>query len=60
MSEPEDGDARPTHGTETLMAAGAIMPGALVAPAATRVGWSADRAVTELYSLHYRDRKSVV
>jgi RNA polymerase sigma-70 factor (sigma-E family) len=54
VSEPEDGAARPTHVTETLMAAGAIMPGALVAPAATRMGWSADRAVTELYSLHYR------
>jgi RNA polymerase sigma-70 factor (sigma-E family) len=54
VSEPEDPDARPTHVTETLMAAGAIMPGALVAPAATRMGWSADRAVTELYSLHYR------
>jgi RNA polymerase sigma-70 factor (sigma-E family) len=40
--------------TETLMAAGAIVPGALVAPAATRMGWSADRAVTELYSVHYR------
>ena len=54
MSEPEDGDARPTHVTETLMAAGAIMPGALVAPATTRMGWSADLAVTELYSVHYR------
>ena len=54
MSEPEDPDARPTHVTETLMAAGAIMPGAFVAPAATRMGWSADCAVTELYSLHYR------
>jgi RNA polymerase sigma-70 factor (sigma-E family) len=40
--------------TETLVTAGAIMPGALVAPAATRMGWSADRAVTELYSVHYR------
>ena len=55
MSEPEDGDARPTNVTETLVATGAIMPGAFVAPAAaTRVGWNADRAVTELYSLHYR------
>ena len=40
--------------TETLVTAGAIMPGALVAPSGTRVGWSADRAVTELYSVHYR------
>src|SRR5260370_5417078 len=54
VSEPEDPDPRPTHVTETLMAAGAILPGAFVAPAATRMGWSADRAVTELYSLHYR------
>jgi RNA polymerase sigma-70 factor (sigma-E family) len=54
VSEPEDGDARPTNVTETLMAAGAIVPGALVAPTATRMGWSADRAVTELYSVHYR------
>src|ERR1700719_5067643 len=54
VSEPEDGDARPTNVTDTLMAAGAIMPGALVVPAATRTGWSADRAVTELYSMHYR------
>src|ERR1700719_318267 len=54
VSEPEDGDARPTNVTETLMAGGAIMPGAFVAPAATRMGWSADRAVTELYSQHYR------
>src|ERR1700685_4516027 len=36
------------------MAAGAIMPSALVAPAATRVGCSAARAVTERYSLHDR------
>jgi len=54
VSEPEDGEARPTHVTETLVTAGAIMPGALVAPASTRMGWSADRAVTELYSVHYR------
>ena len=54
MSEPEDGEARPTHVTETLLSTGAIMPGALVAPAPARVGWSADRAVTELYAVHYR------
>ena len=29
------------------------MPAALVAPGAARPGRSADRAVTELYSLHY-------
>ena len=62
MSEPEDQDARPTNVTETLVAPGAIMPGALRAPgtartgssATARTGWSADCAVTELYSLHYK------
>ena len=54
MSEPEEGDARPTHVTETLMASGAIMPAAFTASAAARTQWSADYAVTELYSLHYR------
>ncbi len=53
MSEPEGTEARPTNVTETLVAADAIMPTAFLAPAA-RVGWSADTAVTELYSLHYR------
>ena len=53
MSEPENGDARPTHVTETMVAAGAMMSGAFAAPAA-RMGWSADGAVTELYSVHYR------
>ena len=53
MGEPEGGEARPTNVTETLMAADAIMPTAFLAPS-TRVGWSADTAVTELYSLHYR------
>jgi RNA polymerase sigma-70 factor (sigma-E family) len=53
-SEPGDGDARPTNVTETLVATGAIMPDAFMAPAAARLGWSADRAVTELYSEHYR------
>jgi RNA polymerase sigma-70 factor (sigma-E family) len=53
VGEPEGGEARPTNVTETLMAADAIMPTAFLAPS-TRVGWSADTAVTELYSLHYR------
>ncbi len=39
--------------TETLVATDAIMPTAFLAPSA-RVGWNADTAVTELYSLHYR------
>ncbi len=54
MSEPEDGDARPTHVTETLVANDAIMAATFVSPATTRVGWSADYAVTELYSMHYK------
>ena len=52
-SEPDDGVARPTNVTETLMATGAIVPDAFLASSA-RMGWSADRAVTELYSSHYR------
>ena len=56
MSEPEDREARPIHVTEALVTASAIVPGTVVAPPATRAGsgWSADRAVTELYSMHYR------
>ena len=53
-SEPDGGATRPTHVTETLVASGAIAPDALVAPSAARMSWSADRAVTELYSVHYR------
>ena len=61
-SEPDNGDARPTNVTETLVASGAVMPGALRAPGTARTvasgtaraGWSADRAVTELYLLHYK------
>jgi len=53
VSEPQGGEARPTNVTETLMASDVIMPPAFLAPA-TRVGWSADIAVTELYTLHYR------
>jgi len=53
-SEPEDGATRPTHVTETLVAAGGIVPDAFLASPTARLGWSADRAVTELYSLHYR------
>jgi hypothetical protein len=50
VGEPEDGVARPTNVTETLVASTA-MPKAFRAPA---VVWSADRAVTELYASHYR------
>ena len=37
----------------TLVASNAIVPAALAAPGAARPGRGADRAVTELYSLHY-------
>jgi len=40
--------------TETLLANGGIVSDAFMASSATHVGWSADRAVTELYSVHYR------
>jgi RNA polymerase sigma-70 factor (sigma-E family) len=49
--EPDDGVARPKNVTETLVA-GAIVPDGFRAPALT--SWSADRAVTELYMVHYR------
>jgi hypothetical protein len=48
-----EGAARPAGVTETLVATGAIVPDAFRAAPAARMGWSADRAVTELYSLHY-------
>jgi len=50
VGEPDDGVARPTNVTETLVASTAL-PKAFRAPA---VVWSADRAVTELYASHYR------
>jgi RNA polymerase sigma-70 factor (sigma-E family) len=59
-SELVDEGARPTNVTETLVATGAIVPDAFVADGfvvpgpVARAGWSADRAVTELYSVHYR------
>ena len=40
--------------TETLVANGGIVSDAFMASPTARVAWSADRAVTELYSLHYR------
>jgi RNA polymerase sigma-70 factor (sigma-E family) len=54
VSEPQHRDARPTHVTETLVATGAVVPAAFAAPATARLGWNADLAVTELYSVHYR------
>ena len=53
-SEPDDGATRPINVTETLVASGGIVPDAFLARSTTRMAWSADRAVTELYSLHYR------
>ena len=52
--EPEDGVTRPTNVTETLIANGGIVSDAFMASSAARAGWSADRAVTELYAMHYR------
>src|SRR5256884_7987656 len=53
-SEPPDGAPRPTNVTETLVANGGIVSDAFMASSAARAGWSADRAVTELYAMHYR------
>jgi RNA polymerase sigma-70 factor (sigma-E family) len=44
--EPDDASARPTHVTETLLAGSAL--------GAVSAEWDADRAVTALYSTHYR------
>src|SRR6201993_2116817 len=52
--EPDDGATRPTNVTETLVANGGIVPDAFLASSAARMAWSADRAVTELYAMHYR------
>src|SRR5581483_6748069 len=52
--EPEDGVTRPTNVTETLLANGGIVSDAFMASSAARAGWSADRAVTDLYAMHYR------
>jgi len=49
--EPDDGVARPNNVTETLVAS-AMVPDGFRAP--TLTSWSADRAVTELYAVHYR------
>jgi RNA polymerase sigma-70 factor (sigma-E family) len=40
--------------TETLVATDAIMAATFVTPTTKPAGWSADYAVTELYSLHYK------
>jgi RNA polymerase sigma-70 factor (sigma-E family) len=53
-SEPDDEATRPINVTETLVASGAIAPDGLLASPTARLAWSADRAVTELYSMHYR------
>src|SRR5258705_6505884 len=46
--------ARPADVTDTPVARDAIVPAVFKAPGAARKGRSADWAVTELYSLHYR------
>jgi RNA polymerase sigma-70 factor (sigma-E family) len=62
---PGDGVTRPNNVTETLVARPVLpdtfrvpvavgMPGAGSARSKAAVGWSADRAVTELYAEHYR------
>ena len=50
----ENGSEPPAAVTETLAATGAIVSDGTLAPWAEPSQWSADRAVTELYSLHYR------
>jgi len=55
VSEPPAAVSEPPAAvTETLAATGAIVSDATLAPWAEPSQWNADRAVTELYSLHYR------
>ena len=46
--------ARPANVTDAPVAGDAIVPAVFMAPAAASNGRSADWAITELYSLHYR------
>src|SRR5256714_15595747 len=46
--------AHPANVTDPPVASDAIVPAVFKAPGAARKGRSADWAVTELYSLHYR------
>jgi RNA polymerase sigma-70 factor (sigma-E family) len=46
--------SRPAPPTQTLPVSDVITPDAVAPPAPADMGWSADRAVTELYSEHYR------
>jgi DNA-directed RNA polymerase specialized sigma24 family protein len=46
--------ARPADVTDTPVASDAMMPAVFTAPGTVSKGRSADWAVTELYSLHYR------
>jgi RNA polymerase sigma-70 factor (sigma-E family) len=50
VGEPDDGVARPTNVTETLVAS-AIAPEDF---GASSLAWGADTVVTELYAVHYR------
>ena len=46
--------SRPAPPTQTLPVTDVITPDAFAPSATADMGWSADRAVTELYSVHYR------
>jgi RNA polymerase sigma-70 factor (sigma-E family) len=50
----EDTPALPMSATGTLADGGGFAPDAFLAPSTTRLEWSADHAVIELYSVHYR------
>ena len=50
MGEPDEGVARPTNVTETLVAS----PIAADSFGASTLAWGADTVVTELYAMHYR------
>ena len=52
--EREDGGTRADTLAGTLVATGALMPDAFPVSGTARAEWSADHAVIELYSMHYR------
>ena len=54
MTHDRTHSARPANATNIPAASDAIVPAVFMAPGAARTGRSADWAISELYSLHYR------
>jgi RNA polymerase sigma-70 factor (sigma-E family) len=54
VGEPDEGVARPNKVTETLVASTGLPNAYRASATVPNLAWSADRAVTELYAVHYR------